>query len=153
MFSLYVVNAVERLTKVLTDSNGLKMYEFLNTSVTGECVSQGCTTMNTKYTEGNIDTCDESQRMITRTDASLPCIEVKEYDPVKFKKDVGKASRDKPVRKVWVPWSCNQAIAEEIPEVKHIHKRDVVIIAHWSCFYVKFSFYRRSNLSWNTHLR
>lgn len=130
MFSLYVVNAVERLTKVLTDSNGLKMYEFLNTSVAGECVSQGCTTKNTKYTEGNTDTCDESQRMITRTDASLPCIEVKEYDPVKFKKDIGKASRDKRVRKVWVPWSCNQAIAEEIPEVKHIYKRDVGIIAH-----------------------
>ena len=33
---------------------------------------------------------------------------------------VGNASRDKRVRKVWVPWSCNQAIAEEIPEVKHI---------------------------------
>uniref|UniRef100_K1RPT8 Xaa-Pro aminopeptidase 2 n=1 Tax=Magallana gigas TaxID=29159 RepID=K1RPT8_MAGGI len=50
----------------------------------------------------------------------LTSLDVREYNPSRFKDDVSKASRDNCVRKVWVSWSCSEAFAEEIPQEKLI---------------------------------
>lgn len=116
-FSLYLVNAEERLASK-ADSSGLRLYQFLNTSVIGTCVRPTCTKNTRIYTNDYIETCENTDNIATEAVHKTLCVEVREYNPSTFKDDVSRESRDKRVRKVWVSWSCSKAFAEGIPPVK-----------------------------------
>lgn len=116
-FSLYLVNAEERLASTV-DSSGLRLYQFLNTSVVGTCVHPTCKKNTRIYTKDNMDTCEKIDNIATEPVHRTLCVDVREYNPSTFKDDVSKASRDNRVRKVWVSWGCSEAFAEEIPQVK-----------------------------------
>lgn len=116
IFSLYLVNAEERLTNA-ADSSGLRLYEFLNTSAIGTCVRPTCTKNTRIYTNDNMDICEKTDNIATEPVHKTLCVDVREYNPSTFKDDVSKASRDNRVRKVWVSWSCSKAFAEEISPV------------------------------------
>lgn len=116
VFSLYLVNAEEKLASTV-DSSGLRLYQFLNTSVIGTCVRSTCKKNTRIYTNDNMDTCEKTVNIATESFHKTLCVDVREYNPSRFKDDVSKASRDNCVRKVWVSWSCSEAFAEEIPQV------------------------------------
>lgn len=67
-----------------------------------------------------MDTCEKTVNIATESFHKTLCVDVREYNPSRFKDDVSKASRDNCVRKVWVSWSCSEAFAEEIPQEKLI---------------------------------
>lgn len=116
-FSLYLVNAEERLASTV-DSSGLRLYQFLNTSVVGTCVRSTCKKNTRIYTNDNMDTCEKIDNIAKEPVHRTLCVDVREYNPSTFKDDVSKASLDNRIRKVWVSWSCSEAFAEEIPQVK-----------------------------------
>ncbi|XP_056013188.1 uncharacterized protein LOC125679618 isoform X3 [Ostrea edulis] len=117
--SLYIVNAETKLTEGI-DFGDLRLHEFLNTSSTGHCDHLKCSVNTQMYTDDDAVTCEKESEDLKDIDDMTYCVEVKEYSPITFKKDVGRLSRDQRVRKVSVSWSCSQSFVEEIPQEKLI---------------------------------
>ena len=92
-----------------SDPENLSVYEFLNTSTSGECVLKDCSLDPQKQETTN--TCDG------KGNNSEFCVDVLEYSPTSVKEYVSKLSREESVRKVWVPWTSSQAFVEDIPKV------------------------------------
>lgn len=93
----------------------MSVYEFLNTSPSGECVLQDCS-LDPKNHE-TTNTCDGKGDASEKSDHLQFCVDVLEYSPTSVKEYLHKLSQEESVRKVWVPWTSNQAFVEDIPKV------------------------------------
>ncbi|XP_048774945.2 uncharacterized protein LOC125679619 [Ostrea edulis] len=117
VISLYIMDAEKKL-KDKSDFEGQRLHEFLKTSITGSCDHLKCSVNTQMYTDDNTVTCKKDSEDLKEISHTAYCVDVKEYDPITFKDDVGKLSRDQRVRKVSVSWTCSQSFVEEIPQEK-----------------------------------
>ncbi|XP_078325608.1 xaa-Pro aminopeptidase ApepP-like [Crassostrea virginica] len=117
--SLYLIDHEAKLNK-WSDPENLSVYEFLNTSPSGECVPQDCS-LDPKNHE-TTNTCDGKGDASEKSDHLQLCVDVLEYSPTSVKEYLRKLSQEESVRKVWVPWTSNQAFVEDIPKEKLIMK-------------------------------
>ncbi|XP_062586823.1 xaa-Pro aminopeptidase 2-like [Saccostrea cucullata] len=114
IISLYMVEAEKKLTENL-ETVDIKLFEFLNSSKSGECLKRNCYQDINIYRDDSMETCDKKDENLIEKGY---CIEVKEYSPQNLKDVIGNLSRDEHVRKVWVSWDCSQAFITEIPKEK-----------------------------------